>query len=62
MDLKLIEDIEFEDVNNYDYPDYCDAFISSAYYKGTKMSDEEIEALPNDWVYNKLIETEPWAI
>tara|TARA_R110000737_G_scaffold331760_1_gene348242 strand:- start:434 stop:646 length:213 start_codon:yes stop_codon:yes gene_type:complete len=36
--------IEIDDVQAWDYPDFCDAFISYAEYEdGTEASEEDIE-------------------
>ena len=58
INLKEVSDIEFEDVDPKDFPDFCDAFISSATYKGWKMTEEELDKLndDSDFVYDKLID------
>ena len=51
---------EFDDVHLWDYPDFCDAYVSSANFTdGTPLSDEELESLSNvrDLLYEKLIES-----
>ena len=57
IDYKKITDIEFEDIDHGDYPDYCDAFISSANYEGRDMTEEELEKLnqDSDFVYEELM-------
>ena len=52
----MVEDIVIEGINHGDYPDYCDAFIVSATYNGRKMTEREIEDLPDDFVYEKVLE------
>ena len=43
--MKLIN-VEVEDVDMRDYPDFCDAFISYAEHEdGTPLSDDELEDL-----------------
>ena len=43
--MKLIN-IEFEDVNPKDYPDFSDAFISYAEYEdGTPLTEEELDVV-----------------
>ena len=39
LDLTKIEDIEFDGIDYYDCPDFCDAFILSATYKGRDMTE-----------------------
>tara|TARA_Y100000296_G_C5078904_1_gene208854 strand:- start:64 stop:255 length:192 start_codon:yes stop_codon:yes gene_type:complete len=58
INLKEVSDIEFEDVDTRDFPDFCDAFISSATYKGRKITEEELDKLndDSDFVYDKLID------
>ena len=59
LDLSKIEDIEFDGINHDDYPDYCDAFVTSATYKGRDLTEEELEWVGDehsDWVYEKLMD------
>ena len=53
IDYALIDNIVIEGIDGKDYPDFCDAFIASADYAGTPMTDEMIEALnkDSDFVY-----------
>jgi|TARA_Y100001951_G_C11296615_1_gene276163 hypothetical protein len=56
--LEEIDDIVFSGVDNSDYPDYSDAFVESATYKGRDMTEEEMEELMDDYrdyVYDKLM-------
>ncbi|MBT6053451.1 MAG: hypothetical protein HOG49_42280, partial [Candidatus Scalindua sp.] len=48
IDLSQVEDVEIDGINPRDYPDFCDAFILEATYKGREMTDEELEALNED--------------
>ena len=57
--LKDIDNITFEDIDMKDYPDFCDAYVSSADMNGWPMSQEELNDLNEnygEWVYEKLIE------
>ncbi len=47
FDLNYVDAIEVDGIDMSDYPDFCDAFISYAEYKGVEMTDEELEALNN---------------
>jgi len=49
MDYKLIDNIEVDDIDTSDYPDFCDAFISSADYNGKPMTDEQLDKLNEDF-------------
>jgi hypothetical protein len=59
MKRKVIN-IEFEDVNTLDYPDFSDAFIVYAEYEdGTPLTICELDALDigdyHDLIYESLI-------
>ena len=57
--LKEVEEMEFSDVDNSDYPDYSDAFVEAATYKGREMTEEELNELNDDYrdfVYQKLMD------
>ncbi len=50
MDLNYdkIENIVLGDVYQYDYPDFCDAFIESADLDGIEMTEEQLNILNED--------------
>lgn len=59
INLKLVTDIELDGVDTQDYPDFADAFISSAYYNGVEMTDQELDQLNSenlDFVHEKVFE------
>ena len=58
MNKSKINNIKFEDIDYSDYPDFCDAFISSAEYDGRDMTEDELDELNEDreFVYEKLLE------
>lgn len=58
LDYTQITDIELDDIQSWDYPDFCDAFICSATYMGREMTEEELEVLNDDtdFVYEKVME------
>lgn len=59
IELTLIDNIEFDDVDMNDYPDLTDAYISYAEYNGVEMDEDELADLNEnhrDFVYEKLIE------
>lgn len=56
IDYSLVSNIEFKGINHRDYPDYCDAYIVSAEYDCEQMTQEQIEMLDADFVYEKLME------
>ena len=55
-----VTDIEVDDVDPSDYPDFCDAYFSYAVFEDTKevLTDEELEKLTdeNPDVVNPLVE------
>ena len=57
FNLDLVENVEIDGIDFADYPDFCDAFISSADYDGKPMTEEQIadleEAYP-DWLYDQI--------
>lgn len=49
-----------DDINHCDYPDYCDAYISSAYWEdtGEELTEEELDWLNDqaDFRYEAIID------
>lgn len=43
-------DIEVEDIDPRDYPDFCDAYVSSARWEdtGVELTDEELNKLHDE--------------
>lgn len=58
MDNTKIDNVELDDVDTKDYPDFCDAFIVSADYNGIAMTEEELNEIneDRDFVYEKVLE------
>jgi hypothetical protein len=58
LDYNLIDDLEFGGIDYSDYPDFCDAYISSATYGDRDMTDAELDELneDRDYVYDKLMD------
>ena len=48
MDYTKITNVEIEGIDYVDYPDFCDAFISSAEYNGKPMTEEQLDKLSED--------------
>lgn len=59
FDTDEVTDVEWQDVHYSDYPDFSDAFISYANYKGKEMTEGELDRLmdlyPN-WCYQSLLD------
>ncbi len=58
LDYTKIDDIEVDGIDYRDSPDFCDAYISYATYKGKDMTDAQLERLNDDssFVYEQVIE------
>ena len=59
IDLKKVEVLEIDGINHYDYPDYCDAYISEANYNGKPMSNKMLDEINDnhpDFVYEQTWE------
>ena len=58
MDYKKINNIEVDGIDTKDYPDFCDAYISSADYDGVPMTDEQLDELneDGDYVYEHIMD------
>ena len=58
MDYKKIDNIEIDGIDTKDYPDFCDAYISSADYDGVPMTDEQLDKLnqDGDYVYGHIMD------
>jgi len=57
IELDKVTDVTFTNIDHSDYPDFCDAYIESAEYKGREMTEAEIEELQDEhdlWVRDKL--------
>lgn len=48
LDKSQIENIEVDGIDTNDYPDFCDAYISYAEYRGKPLSDGQLERLNED--------------
>ena len=57
IDYTKISNIQFDDIDHDDAPDYCDAYIVSADYCGEQMSMEQIDTINSDkdFVYSELM-------
>lgn len=58
LDYSQIENVELDGVDTRDYPDFCDAYIASATYKGRDMTEVELERLNEDsgYIYECIME------
>lgn len=55
--LELFEDFELDGIDYNDYPDFCDAFILKASYKGKDATYEELDWLneQSDFIYELVL-------
>jgi hypothetical protein len=58
MDYKKIDNIEIDGIDTKDYPDFCDAYISSADYDGVPMTAKQLDQLneDGDYVYGHIMD------
>jgi hypothetical protein len=59
LDIEKIENIVFDGVDNSDYPDFVDVFISYASINGRDLTDEELDSINKDgeFVHKKFMES-----
>ena len=57
LNYSKIDNIEIDGIDENDYPDFCDAFINNADYKGAEMTDDQLEEIndDSDFVYQAVI-------
>lgn len=57
MDYRKIENVVVDGIDHKDYPDFCDAYISSADYDGKEMTEEQLDEIneDSDLVYDYVI-------
>jgi hypothetical protein len=58
LDYSKIDDIQVEGIDTRDYPDFCDAYVSYATYKGKEMTESQLERLNENssFVYECVLE------
>jgi hypothetical protein len=55
--LVVLDSIEIDGIDTSDFPDFCDAFVSSAKFEdGTSLTSEEMELIPSKVVYELVLE------
>jgi len=57
MKKELIDNVKIEGIDMRDYPDFTDAFISSADYDGKPMTEYELDEIneDRDFVYEQTL-------
>ena len=58
--IDLLENIEIDGIDMSDYPDFCDAFLLAASYKGRELTEEELEYVQDsnpEWFYDQVWDT-----
>ena len=58
--IDLLDDIEIDGIDMRDYPDFCDAFLVGASYKGRELTEDELEYVQEsnpDWFYDQVWDT-----
>ena len=59
IDYNKIEVLEVSDINHYDYPEYCDAYISEANYNGKPMSDKMLDEINDN--HPEFVHQQVWV-
>lgn len=56
IDFEQVDNVAMGGVDTADYPDFCDAYIESADYKGRDATDEELDIMNDnsDFVHECL--------
>jgi hypothetical protein len=54
-DINKFTNVEFDGVDPKDYPDFCDAYITSATYDGAEMSNSQLDEIDSDIVHELLL-------
>ena len=60
IDIKKIDNMEFEGVDFKDYPDFVDAFLVAADYDGKEMTEEQIDYINDEYhefVYEQVYDS-----
>ena len=59
MDYRDIDNVELDGLDMKDYPDFSDAFILSADYCGTEMTEAQLEEIneDSDFVYEQVLKS-----
>ena len=57
IDYSKISNVEIEDIDTRDYPEFCDAFISSCDIDGEPDTDEELDEINQngEFVYECIL-------
>ena len=55
-----LDDIEIDGIDHHDYPDYCDAYVSNAYWKDTGEELTEDESIYLNEKYREFCYAEVW--
>ena len=51
IDIKDVENLQVDGVDSRDYPDFCDAYFSSAQWKsnGKELTDDELQYISENY-------------
>jgi hypothetical protein len=58
LDYSKIDDVVIENIDHNDYPDFCDAYVASAWYDDNgnyrELTQSELENLDSEWVSEQV--------
>ena len=62
IDYDKLCDVEVDDINLMDYPDFVDAYICYARYPDRDLTDAELDELneDSDYIHEKVLEEIFW--
>jgi hypothetical protein len=55
IDIKELENVVVDNIDKADYPDFCDAYISSAEIDGIELTETELDELQEQDDYYDLV-------
>jgi hypothetical protein len=59
LDVRTLIDVEIDGIDMSDYPEFCDAFVTSACFpNGKPLTESQLDKVNEDYdfVYNKTVE------
>ena len=54
MEYLKITNVEIENIDSADYPDFCDAYVSSGDYRGIPMTEKQLEEVNKEFLHELI--------